>query len=346
MSDDRFEGPGESRPEPGRSLTDALTEVEALELLPAFVIGALEPDEMLAMDAFLYAHPEWQARVQSMEAAAMSLAHAAPRVALPARTKEHLMAQARADGAILPAPPAEAPAKRTPLLPAAPAAQQAARPLRGLRPIPPAQPRAPQPTANWFGVFWRTVAAAGAAAAILLLAGITWQLRSNVAQLSGQVSSLQSQLAELEGENAQLQQINGTLQQQLQMQSQQLAVLANPQQTIALAGTEDAASASGVFYRQGGDAVLVVSGLPALSDEQTYQLWLLPPEGDSVPADLIQLTGAAMQTVAVSVPPQHEHLIGIGVSIEPAGGSLRPTTIVLLGLVDAPSARQPQLPRF
>ncbi len=341
MSDDRLEGQGEAGPQrPGRSLTDSLTDVEAQELLPAYVMGALEPDEMLAMDAFLQAHPEWQARVQSMEKAAMSLAHAAPRAVLPARTKEHLMAQARADGAILPAPPVEALAKRTPLLSTSPPLQPATRPPRGLRPIPGVQPRTPPPASNWFGVFWRTVATTGAVAAILLLAGITWQLRTTVAQLANQVISLQEQLVQIQGENTQLQQTNLALQQQLQLQNQQMAVLANPQQTIALAGTEEAPAASGAFYRQGESAVLVVRGLSALPADQIYQLWILPPEGDSIPADLIQLASVDTQTIALSVPPQYDDLVGIGLSIEPAGGSQRPTTIVLLGLADAPSAGQ------
>jgi anti-sigma-K factor RskA len=311
------------------------------ELLPGYVLGALEADEMLAVDAYLQEHPEWQGRLHSLELAAASLAHAAPRAPLPARVKERLLAQVQTEQPDTAARPAAQPgATRRPgtrFGVTSPRSTKGAA-IRGLRPIPPAQPQPVAAGPGWFGIFWRSVVAAGAVAAILLLALLTWQLRNSVASLAQQVSELEGQLALVQTENERLQATNLALQQQLQLQADQLAVLADPQQSIVLAGTEEAPTASGEFRRRGTDAVLILRGLSPLPANQSYQLWLLTPDGSSLPADLITMTDPTMQTVAVTLPPEQSDLVGVGISIEPAGGSQTPTTIVLLGTTPAPGA--------
>jgi TolA-binding protein len=165
------------------------------------------------------------------------------------------------------------------------------------------------------------------------------QLRNNVTQLSTQIVDLQGRLAEAQRANEELQQINGSLQQQLQQQARRVAILTNPDQSITLAATDPLMAANGNFYRLGEEAVLVLRGLEPLPEGQTYQLWLLPPGGGaSIPADLIEVADSSTQTVTVAVAPEYTNLTGVGVSIEPAGGSLEPTTIVLLGTEPVPSA--------
>jgi anti-sigma-K factor RskA len=200
-----------------------------------------------------------------------------------------------------------------------------------MRHIPPAQARPLETSPHWFGVFWRTVASAGAVAAIALLAVIALQLRNNVADLSTQVAALQTELAQVRSENAQLIQVNDSVRQELARQQTQIAVLTNPDQTIALAGTEIDPDASGDFVRRGDIAMLTLRGLPSLTTDQTYQLWLLSPAGDTIPADLLPVAGPASQTMAIAIAPEHQNLVGVGISIEPAGGSQTPTDIVLLG---------------
>jgi anti-sigma-K factor RskA len=334
MSDDHEPGLDEDAPNAeGRSLTD--TEIQ--DLLPGYVFDALDPDEMLAVEAFVHDRPEWQARLRSLEMAATSLAHEAPRARLPARTKQQLLLRARAE-----LPPELAVSGEDSALALQRKARYLApspRGLRGLRAIPPAQPRPVQTGPGWFGIFWRSVAAAGAVAAVLLLAVLVWQLRNQVVQLAAQITTLQAQLTQVQAESAQLQTLNTTLQQQIQQMSQERVVLLEPQQHIALAGTADAPTASGDFYRRGEEAVLILRGLPPLPPEQTYQLWILPPGGGaSLPADLFQVQDQTAQSVALIIPPEHANLIGVGVSIEPATGSQTPTTIVLLGAQNAPGA--------
>jgi anti-sigma-K factor RskA len=184
---------------------------------------------------------------------------------------------------------------------------------------------------HWFSFFLRSLATTGAIAAIAFLAVISWQLRNQVNQLSAQLTTVQGQLAQLQTENAQLQQINVELQQQLQNQNAQWEVIANPHQVIALASTPDAPSASGAFFLRDNEGVLILHGLPPLAEDQTYQLWILPPEGPSIPADLLAIEDTQAARLAVNIPPEQSDFVGIGVSREPAGGSQTPTTIVLLG---------------
>jgi anti-sigma-K factor RskA len=184
---------------------------------------------------------------------------------------------------------------------------------------------------HWFSFFLRSLATTGAIAAIAFLAVISWQLRNQVSQLSAQLTTVQGQLAQLQTENAQLQQVNVELQQQLRNQDAQWEVIANPHQVIALASTPDAPSASGAFFLRDNEGVLILHGLPPLAEDQTYQLWILPPEGPSIPADLLAIDDTQAARLAVNIPPEQSDLVGIGVSREPAGGSQTPTTIVLLG---------------
>jgi anti-sigma-K factor RskA len=320
MTDDRQNDSGETRPgQSGGSPDDQ----EIHEMLTGYALGALEPDEMLSTERYLNHHPELQDRVRDLETTAASLAHAAPRAPLPARTKERLLRRIRG-GAPAPA------TRRIPFLAGKKVKPQ--RPaLRGMRPIPRSQAPSPASRGNWATFFLRGLVTAGALAAIALLAVISWQLRNQVHQLSAQLATVQGQLTPLQAENSQLQQINIELQQQLQNQTVQWEVIANPQQLIALAGTPDAPSASGAFFRRNNEGVLLLHGLSPLPEDQTYQLWILPPEGPSIPADLLPIGGAQTARLAINIPPEHSDLVGVSISVEPAGGSQTPTTIVLLG---------------
>lgn len=80
------------------------TRDQVLELLPAYVLGKLEPEEMLAVDNYLEEQRELLAQLNQAEQAAAQLVHTAPVVPLPGDARERLMARVRAD---LPAQVAE-----------------------------------------------------------------------------------------------------------------------------------------------------------------------------------------------------------------------------------------------
>lgn len=95
---------------------------------------------------------------------------------------------------------------------------------------------------------------------------------------------------------------------------------------IALTPTEFAPGASGEMRlnRAGDAATLVVEGLPALPPDRQYQLWLVRgDERDTGAIFSVDPTGWA--EVLVALPRAAADYERFGITIEPAGGSPRPT---------------------
>ncbi|MEZ4663894.1 MAG: hypothetical protein R2911_40695 [Caldilineaceae bacterium] len=74
-----------------------MTENEVVQALPAYALNALEPDEMVAIRAFLETRPDLRQRAESLEDAAAQLTYAAPPVALPAHLRGRILEVAQAD---------------------------------------------------------------------------------------------------------------------------------------------------------------------------------------------------------------------------------------------------------
>jgi anti-sigma-K factor RskA len=78
-------------------MTNELTYTEILDKLPAYALGALEPEEMLAVDAYLKKHEQLLTKLHESEQAAVQLAYLAPTVPLPPEAKDQLLERVRAD---------------------------------------------------------------------------------------------------------------------------------------------------------------------------------------------------------------------------------------------------------
>ncbi|MBX3052240.1 MAG: anti-sigma factor [Caldilineaceae bacterium] len=313
-----------------------LNEGAVVEMLPAYVLGALEAEEMLAVDDFLAAHPALLARVAELEAAADHLALAAPEVEPPTTAKTGLMARVQADAGVrsmLSAMDTQSVGTPSP----APAPVRPVQPPPLPRPIPQAEtpPGWMERLRGFLGgnFFWPSLAM-GTLAALLVVAVYATQTDRSASAISAQLNDAQQRIAQLEGEMNSLVQINQQLEQQLTTDRNQLAIFANAERVVALAGTPDAPDASGVFYTGPESGLLVLRNLPALSAEQTYELWLIPGEGAPVPAGLVQVAADGSNTFAIALAGQPTDYTAVGLSIEPAGGSPSPTgPIVLLGTV-------------
>ena len=72
--------------------------------------------------------------------------------------------------------------------------------------------------------------------------------------------------------------------------------------------------------------VLVAHGMAAPADDQTYELWLIH-DGTPVPAGTFQPDGSGAAVAEVTAPVKGAELVAI--TLEPAGGSERPTGEVL-----------------
>lgn len=321
--------------------SDGLSESAVVEMLPAYILGALEVDEMLAVDDYLAAHPALLVRVAELEAAADHLALAAPEVEPPVTAKAGLMARVQADAGVR----SMLSAMDTQSVHTAAPSPVPARPLQE-RPLP--APPLPRPIRReveregWVerlrdflgGNFFWPVLATGSMAALLVVAVYAAGVGNSAGTISAQLNDAQQRIAQLEGEMDSLVQVNQQLEQQLSTDRNQLAIFANADRVVALAGTPDAPDASGALYAGPESGLLVLRNLPPLPDDQTYELWLIPGEGAPIPAGLVQVAAEGGNTFAIALAGQPTDYAAVGLSIEPAGGSLAPTgPIVLLGTV-------------
>jgi anti-sigma-K factor RskA len=81
------------------------------------------------------------------------------------------------------------------------------------------------------------------------------------------------------------------------------------------------ATATVVVSRSQGKAVLLTEDMPAAPDGKVYELWLQTPEDDMVPAGL--MPPGANQTVLLE--GDASDAVGVGITIEPEGGSKEPS---------------------
>jgi hypothetical protein len=179
-----------------------LTHEQVLELLPAYALGALEPEEMLAVDAYLENNQALLDRLHQVELAAAQMAHAAPDAPLPAKAKEHLMARVQADLALPGA--------------AMPEVRPSSKPVEITRPAPRKSAPPPASSGGWlaglrlaFGSAPLWAAATGCA--VVALIGVIFYLNQTQARLR----QVTAQLDTLQSEVSQLQQTNQNLQEQL-----------------------------------------------------------------------------------------------------------------------------------
>ncbi|MBA3530956.1 MAG: anti-sigma factor [Ardenticatenales bacterium] len=251
-------------------MSEELTYEQVVEQVSDYVLGDLEPEEMMEMDAYFQKQRTLLALLRETEETLAQFAHSAPDVPLPRDAKERLMMRVHADQK-----------------------QGARRAMSRLH------------------LTTKTVWQMGAAAAAILLMALSFY-----------TSQLQGQVAQLQLERDMLQRVR----------QEQLRVLAGARQAVILPGTEAAPAAYGTFYRNGQEALILFEGLAALPDDQSYQLWLIPAEGDPVPAGLLTVKEGAPGVQTISIPVGAQDFAAVGVSVEPAGGSPAPTgPIVLLG---------------
>jgi anti-sigma-K factor RskA len=74
------------------------------------------------------------------------------------------------------------------------------------------------------------------------------------------------------------------------------------------------------------NAVLILRGLPPIPNDQTYQVWLIAPNGERTSAGLIRpQTDLPFISQPIDSTQDLANSVGIGMTIEPAAGSDRPT---------------------
>jgi anti-sigma-K factor RskA len=73
-------------------------------------------------------------------------------------------------------------------------------------------------------------------------------------------------------------------------------------------------------------AALIVWNLPQLQSNQTYQAWLIDPQGVRTSAAVFHPgPNEPFTSIPIISPGDLSNFTGIGVTVEPAGGSNQPT---------------------
>jgi anti-sigma-K factor RskA len=227
-----------------------------LENIPAYAIGALDAEDVAALEAHLKTCASCRTELAEYRAVSASLLTATP-----------------------PKQPSAALRKRLPSR--LPSAQKSTRP-------------------QWTFSF-SNLALGLAVIALLVLNIFSFvQLR----QIQSQQASLLNQV-----ENAQI----------------ALAMLSSPNiQTVLINGEN--VSGTILLDKDHNQAFLIVGDLPALANDQIYQIWLVKPDGGRDSAGLFRpATGQSYTTKAISSTQMLSSYLGMGVTVEPAGGSAAPT---------------------
>lgn len=226
------------------------------ENIPAYALGALEGEDVAALEAHLRTCTVCREELAAYRATSDNLLMALPSQNPPAALRKRLQRQ-----------------------------------------LPSAQ-KTPRPRLNWS--FGRV--AAGIAMVLLLAL--------NVFSIS-QVQALQRQQAQLVA--------------QIENGQMALAMLSYPH-TQSFAIQQNDVTGSVLIDTEYNNAVLILRGLPAIPEHQTYQVWLISPDGDRTSAGLIRpQTDVPFISEPLSSPQDLVNFIGVGMTIEPAGGSDSPT---------------------
>jgi anti-sigma-K factor RskA len=117
------------------------------------------------------------------------------------------------------------------------------------------------------------------------------------------------------------------LAEQLQREQAAVAMLAHPgTQTITVHADVENLTGSMLVDKNRNTAVLFLWQLPKLESNQTYQAWLIDANGKRISGGLFtSLAGQEYTTVTIQSPVSMNNFVGVGVTVEPQGGSEGPT---------------------
>lgn len=261
-------------------------------LIPAYSVGATDPEETALVEQLLPLCPEGQAELDEYLALSQAMLYTAPKAQPPAHLHDKLMAAINT------------PAPQTKSAPTPLPNSMSVRPTPVRVEAPRAKPtQAPPPRVLPF----RLVAAAAAiAAALLIISNIYWAnqvngLREREQQFTRLLRDQQDALASL-----------GTGR-------------ANRIELASTDTTQTGTLATVLWNPQSSTALLVTDTLPSLPAGQTYQVWLI---GDANPVGVgtfdVDAKGVGVLVIHSDAPVGDYGTVAI--TEEPAGGSDQPTS--------------------
>jgi len=229
-----------------------------LENIPAYAIGALEADDVIALESHLQTCASCRTELVEYRALNVSLLTAVPPKQPSAALRKRLQSQ-----------------------------------------LPSAQ-RTVRPQLKWNWSFSRM--AVGASLILLLVMNMYSILQTRALQL----------------EQAQLNR-------QVRTGQTVMSMLSYPT-TERLSINSDKAVGSLLLDKDRGIVALIVWNMPELPENETYQIWLIDPKGERISAGIFSADSDQAYTTKIVYPKQSlVDFTGVGVTVEPAGGSDHPT---------------------
>jgi anti-sigma-K factor RskA len=112
---------------------------------------------------------------------------------------------------------------------------------------------------------------------------------------------------------------------QIQTGQAAFAMLAYPEtKSLPISGSNIAGTL--LVDKEHNTAVLIAWNLPPIAENQTYQIWLIDPTGGRTSAGLFRPeTGQPFTSQSIFPTQSMSSFTGLGVTVEPAGGSSQPT---------------------
>src|SRR6185503_3301804 len=91
--------------------------------------------------------------------------------------------------------------------------------------------------------------------------------------------------------------------------------------------------AAGVVFAepQGREMYLVANGLPVLSHDQRYKVWLFTTANTQESAGLLTVEADGDVSALLNTPDPFADYVGVGLTAEPRAGSTAPTSDLVLG---------------
>ena len=280
--------------------------------LALFALALMPGEEAAFTEAHLRHCDLCRAELARLQGDLVHYAMTAPMEAPPARARERFLAAVAEEHRYYP-----------PVAPA-PAPQPVHEPTFASRSsdlLDRGHKRVEEPTPRTFGIF----AWAGWALAASLAGLVGWQFYQT-ANLHEELLAQNAHLGQLSRETARAQEVLHTL---TDPQAMQVA-LRQP----ATPGTPTRPEAHASYNSLKGSLVFVASHLQPLDPEKSYELWLLPANGQApVPAGLFKPDMNGNASVVLPELPQHVAAKGFGVTVEDEEGAKAPTPpIVLAGM--------------
>jgi anti-sigma-K factor RskA len=171
------------------------------------------------------------------------------------------------------------------------------------------------------GSFLRWLAPLLAAAALALLV-FAIQLKNQNRELAGRQAELQSQVDKLEQDAVKERAVLDLL------------TASDSVRVTLVSGSARPVPEGRAFYNSRKGLLFYASNLPMLTADRTYQLWLVPTNGDPISAGVFQVDASGSGEVTLPDLPPNVTAKGFAVTVEPSGGVPKATgPKVLLGLV-------------